>query len=179
MLKSVVTLTIALPERSTTHRRPPLLAMPRASMPVISLSVAGGLAGGILITFLPAAVQRLPSGPVVILFALVSAAMSNFRAPLGLAGENFATPPFWVTHRLPSGPVVMPVAPEMSAGLNSVTAPAGVIFAMLPSATQMFPSGPWVRCRGMLVTGNSPSTLGGRRAPTPGWPGRRRRRRSV
>ena len=66
MLKSVETLTIALPERLTTQSRPPLLAMPRESMPVIVLSVApAGLAGGILMTLSPLAVHRLPSGPVV------------------------------------------------------------------------------------------------------------------
>ena len=141
--------------------------MPRAPASTPSkCAYVFGAAGGILIRFASLAVHRLLSGPVVIAWGVPICVIVVGTPTVGLLGSTLTTWLVPVTHRLPSGPVVMPTGLARFDVAYSVTAPAGVTLASLTlsSTTQMFPSGPRVRCFGpplsVPTVGNSPLIAG-------------------
>jgi hypothetical protein len=143
-----VRLTIAPLPKSTAHRRPPALVMPRAlgeRAPVRVKSVGfAGSAVEILRTLSLLAVQRLPSGPVTIACGVMMSLTVKAACPAGFAGGIRTSFVEAVTHRLPSGPVVMPFAPVTPVSGTSVFVPSGVnrASALPPMITQMLPSDP-------------------------------------
>ncbi len=83
-----------------------------------------GLAGGILMT-LVSPVHRLPSGPVVIAWAVAISAIGVLVTTVGVAGWKEATPPAYVTQSWLSGPAVIPTGLVRPGASNSCTVPSG------------------------------------------------------
>src|SRR5260370_19602881 len=103
------------------------------------------------------AIHRFLSGPAVIpdtsVFG-VGIGYSDMR-PSGWHRPTALKPPGSVNHTLPSGPGGMAYGRAPEGMPNSVTAPIGVMRAMLRascSVNQMLPSGPAVMARGRLAS---------------------------
>src|SRR5829696_3878198 len=148
---------------SATQTKPLAASM---SLPLRPATVMGveptGLAAGLILkTVLAPVVQRLPSDPRAIASPPTPVTVSRSPVLLGSEGEKLPIPLVSVVQSLPPAEAIPPMVP-MLLGSKVVTAPAGVILdtSVLPYATQMFPSGPCVRYRGMLGTGNCPVTCG-------------------
>ncbi len=111
----------------------------------------------LMVLLLAAMYQSLPSGPLVMKFALPGVDRGNsVIVPAGVIRAIwFAL--LWVNQTFPSGPAVMPRGPLLAVGIgNSVTAPVGVMrpTLLVDSWTyQKFPSAPrampWASPAGM------------------------------